>query len=159
MKYEQTEDEAQRPEGLELENEIQFSSKAKFKYTPWGGYEYEGEELDKSQIVSDNFHRIPSNCCRECEKERKPYNERYYKKSFENYGQWVSVLYCYENGYCQECAKKLTKEVYVSDRLPRAVKSYEVIKDDQNCLVTEYADGSVIEEMSNVEKAKEPNRD
>lgn len=155
--YNQTEDEAQLPLGIILDNNPSFFSKAKLKFSPrTKTYEYDGEELDPSQIWSDNKNLIPSNCCRRCERVITPYSEVYYSKHRDNTRTWASNPFSQKNCYCKECAISLSKEVTEADPLPRLISDEEREIYGDLIRVKTYSDGSTIEDMTPEEKARDP---
>lgn len=108
---------------------------------------------DPDNIVAKDLQRIPSDCCIQCHNKIKHYKTKYYKKCVdENYNCCFEIS---ENtGYCEECAIKETEIATISRYTPREVATHRVWKDDQECEVKVYADGSTIEEMSHREIAQ-----
>lgn len=95
---------------------------------------YRGKE-NKNYIAAEDWNSIPSNCCRACKKEiTKKYNNIY----FEEYSEHA-VLYCFNNNYCEECAKAK------SEKKHKIFKPLKVLKDSEHFLSGETYPTRVIE--------------
>lgn len=55
---------------------------------------------DRTLQVADDWESIPMDHCRACKQPVKKYEKDYFKNNLTCY-----VLFNYENGYCEECAK------------------------------------------------------
>lgn len=155
---EQTEEQAKQIEkgGFILEETPYFKQRTVYKWKTILGAkfkEYDHEETDYSEYEADDGSYISSKLCRSCKKEIKPYTENYYKKVFE-YNRWYNTRYEQSSGYCKECALK--KAVVINYGWNPALSvshEYETVRDDQNVKVQIFDDGSILEEMTNREKA------
>lgn len=81
---------------------------------------------DKSKQTAEDWTSIPMTSCRCCKKENvQKYSEKYFEKYFDHW-----TLFCFENGYCQECAQKKTDIIHPKPELLKEewvrVRSYEV---------------------------------
>lgn len=91
----------------------------------------EGEEQgewaeDKNKQGADDYTSIALNRCRFCKKIIKPYTTNYFEKIRDNH-DWYK-LYCFENGYCEECAKKkaaIVHEPYRQSELEKNIVKKE----------------------------------
>ena len=98
---------------------------------------------------------VKANQCVWCGSPYKPYTEKYFQHVYDC-NEWTDYEYSAVNHYCRECAIEKAKPCVKNNWNPAfcLVHEYEKVKDDQNCSVQVFADGSVLEEMSNAEKAK-----
>lgn len=104
-------------------------------------------EDSPARQVADDFDSIVLNRCRHCKQyNKKRYETLYWKKS-SSQGSTSKTLYCFDNGYCESCAKKLAV-VINGKRPPREVyKTSQCLVGDQvPTVITEYDDGSIYEE-------------
>lgn len=114
------------------------------------GVEYGHQEDDFSVMTAEDFDRINYKTCRKC----KGPNNKKYSKNYWRYnrslGSVSMVLYCYENGYCENCAKaEEKKSVNRSSVWDNAIVRENVVQlvgDDAPTQETEYADGTIYEE-------------
>ena len=101
---------------------------------------------DGSLIVSDNYESIPKGHCRRChQKIQNRYIKKYYRSQYW-VTDWVQVLYCYDNGYCEACAKWEEKHPEKNVFLPKLTDTWH--KGRQGLEIKEYSDGSVLEELA-----------
>lgn len=149
----QTPEQAQKPTGFIIPNYPSYKLESETKYNPytrcWESSDEVKENKNFYQIDGKEFFRpyIKNGFCRSCQKEIKPYKTIFYKKVFE-YANWNSWLYSANNGYCEACAIKETKDV-LSEENPLFVTKeiHETWGFTSPYTVDrlEYSDGSVVE--------------
>lgn len=99
------------------------------------------------RMVADDFDSIVLNRCRHCKGyNTKKYTENYWKIN-NSLGSSSKTLYCFENGYCEECSKKLAT-VYNGKRVPKEISrtSQKLMGDQTTTTIIQFDDGSTLEE-------------
>lgn len=125
-----------------LINNRTFGDSKKY-YTDKSGYKRTYLSEDRKFQVADDWDTIHITLCRSCKKENvKKYNTMY----FEHFNEY-SKLYCFENGYCEECAKRHSETKHVKRQLPYITRMTSChYAGDKYATETWYlSDGSIIE--------------
>lgn len=144
------------PYGEVLEYHVQWATTPVYQYNyKLKMYEYMGEQIVKDAYISNNYRRLEKGLCRCCERPITPYTQKYYQPHFDN-GFKYCFMFSAENFYCEDCAKAESEKKYVNTILPRLVSTTYPVKDGEICERREYSDGSVIEELSCRELARDP---
>lgn len=97
----------------EFEFEIDYATKkvrtGEWTTNVWGDRIPKTEEvIDKNFIISEHWHRIPSYCCRDCERPIIPYS--YVFEGRETFAGFTTKhIFSQRNGYCRVCALKHAK--------------------------------------------------
>lgn len=89
-------------------------------YTNKRGYKDSYFSDDERYIMAEDFSNISLTSCRKCKKEKGAYYPTNYLMQERGY----LILYCFENGYCEECAK--AKAAQVLPKLPKEEKPIKV---------------------------------
>lgn len=134
-----------------IEMELHYGDKKKW-YTQKNGEKAFYLVEDKSVIISEDFYRIPRNCCRSCKGDNsKPYDNIYYKELYGSFNHLTKIKYCFSLGYCEACAKK--KAIKKRDPLDSldviGRKKWQLVGDQYAHYETELSDGSIIESCEN----------
>ena len=139
------------PYGEVVELDIQWNTKSVFVWNNFiKEYLWDHEEIDRShyiEFIDGKFVTLEKGCCRKCGKKITSYTTKYYQPHFEN-GMQYCFLFCADNFYCEECAKKEAAKVFVTNCLPELVRTYRELRDGSFIEIREYADGSIIEDMT-----------
>lgn len=76
------------------------------------------EDLDPNNKGKEKRYFKRGNC-RICGGKIKPYTDKYYMRIYDN-GTWSCDLYCADNFYCKECAKKRCSYSWIDSSNPVA---------------------------------------
>ena len=117
-------------------------------------WEVTNEREDLEHIVAEDLKTIPAGCCIHCHKEINHYTTKYYLKGIDE-GYEYSFLKSEETGYCEECAKETTAYATISQFAPSLSYSERTYRDGEELERKVYADGSVVEELSQTEIARQ----
>lgn len=112
-------------------------------------------ESNQRQVTED-FDSVPLSKCRRCKGKITPYEKLYFRREFSA-GSLIRFLHCYDNGYCEDCAKFYAEKIPVND-FPASVVSeseYQFMGDNYSTQVKVFSDGSV--EESNPDWGKNKN--
>lgn len=118
----------------------------------YGNERTQSIETDTQQCAED-FNSISVTRCRKCKNKIEPYEKLYFRRFYSS-GSLLRKLYCFENGYCQDCALDYAAQVPVNDYDVRVVEEHEFqfVGDKDKTTVTVLSDGSI--EESNLEYGK-----
>lgn len=117
-------------------------------------WEVTNEREDLEHIVAEDFKTIDADCCIHCHEKINHYTTKYYEKGIDE-GYEYSFLKSEETGYCEKCAKELTAYARISQYTPALSYSERTFRDGEELERKVYADGSIVEELSQNEIARQ----
>lgn len=95
---------------------------------------------------TDLMEIIPVGYCAICKGKVEPYPQKYYQRHNDN-----GYCYCFEfdaeHFYCEECAKKEAQKFF-GVFLPDEVNRHTTVRNNTQLVVREYADGSLLEDIT-----------
>jgi len=154
----QTIEQAQKPWGITTALDPCPEFLTVSEYDPYKKmYWYTTKESQTHIYADDDKTIIKRTSCRNCHKNIRHYKNVYYKKVFE-LGRWYSYEHSEKQSYCEECAIKLTKEVWTSNFQVAPLDYIEIEAVNANFETREikhFSDGSILEEMTAQEKARQ----
>ena len=136
------------PYGDVIELPIQWNTKPVFKWDYFIKQPlWDHDDIDKTkyiEFIGGKMVKLDKGCCRLCGKKVLPYSTKYYQVHNDE-GMKYSILFCADNFYCEECARKETEKMFINKCLPDLVSVSHKWENDNYLEIREYSDGSIIE--------------
>lgn len=145
-----TDNRAHKPCVLHDEDEVIYILNERSFGLVWD--EAKGENVTSTRkVTAEDFDAVYKTQCRKCKGKITKYEKNYWRYN-HSFGSRTMTLYCFENGYCEECAKEYEKQkivrptIWEYERKIVNKNTVQLVGDNAPTVIQEYEDGTIYEE-------------